>query len=106
MLILAIKLIKEKVSTVEIAFIGLDSLSYQNGNSEFDKTYLRIVIFVLRLMAMLIIPAYNAVITSYLAIRKPEIPFTNLEEFIDDGRYLLAMPFQSFTYFYFKVMFS
>lgn len=99
------RIVKEKVSNVEVAFIGLDSLCCQYGNRDPEKNYLRIVSFALRMMAIIIVSAYNADIISYLAIREAQIPFRNLEEFNNDGSYLIALPSQSFVENYFKVIY-
>lgn len=93
----------EKASIIDFAFIGLHSFCNQSGCHDLKNIHLRIVIITLRIVALLIIPAYGAVITSYLAVQIPRIPFSNLDEFIEDKGYVLAMYRSRFLKYYYGV---
>lgn len=99
------KLLKiKKFSAIDLVFIGLDHICNQNGARDFKKIQFRIACYTIRILAMFVVPAYSAIIISFLAISVLKIPFRNLEEFKMDGRYKLLVPIGSYMDYYFKVI--
>lgn len=68
-----------------------------------ENTSLRILSLGMSILGMVIINSFGAVITAFLAIQIVEIPFTNLEEFLENGKYKLGVDGQDFLYTYLKV---
>lgn len=92
----------EKISTVDCLFIGFECFCNQLGwNHDIKKFSFRIIGFTFQLTAFFVIPAYAATIISYLAIKIPIIPFTNLMEFVENGEYVLAFHKYHFLEYYF-----
>lgn len=94
----------EKASGIDLAFAGLDLFCNQNGCEEFNNFNFKILLITFRIVALLILPAYGAVVTSYLAVQIPKIPFRNLDEFITENKgYVLALYRSRFVKYYFEV---
>lgn len=90
---------------VDIIFIGLDSFCNQDSGLDLKRLNFRIIIITIRFLALFIIPAYGAVITSFLAVKIVQMPFRNLEEFVKNGKYLILLESPSFIKNYFSVKF-
>lgn len=63
----------------------------------------KILVFMLRFTAIFITAAYSARIISFLALQIPNIPFTNLDEFLKNGEYAFAKTPGNFSGFYLEV---
>lgn len=50
--------------------------------------------------------SFGCVITSFLSIKIPVIPFKTFEEFVDNGQFQLTLPDFGLTAIYFRVKFS
>lgn len=97
-LILATQFLLERVShknnqthLIGIIFIGLETLCNQRGSEEIKNISIRIICFLLRIITIFSISAYGADITSYLAIRNSQAPFSNLTEFLKTNEYKLVI---------------
>ena len=69
--------------------MGMEVLCNQCGNDRMENIPLRIVNIVLRLTALIMLSAYGAIITSFMTVKTIEIPFSNLEEFLQNGKFKL-----------------
>lgn len=105
LLIFIKRMLKENISSVEVAFAGLDPFCNQDGSCDFKKHSLRLVQFMSRLISIFIITVYNAIFISYLFINAPHIPFKSLEEFSRNGQYQLILFERSLAAYYFEVIF-
>lgn len=88
---------------VDNLFAIFECLCSQDGGEDFKKISSRIVSIFMRFLAIMVIGSFGAVITSYLAVEIPEIPFKNLEEFDRHGRYQLITVKSDYTEVFFNV---
>ena len=82
---------KDKRSFTDNLFIGFEVLCNQNGNEEINAISSRIVCIALNIPAIVILTAFSAIITSYLAVETFDPPFKNMKEFMENGRYKLQI---------------
>lgn len=84
--------ISENVSYLDLAFLGFESMCIQMGVKEdFRNKSFRILSITFQATALFLVPAYGAVIISFLTVRKPDVPFRNVEEFVENGQYVLGV---------------
>ena len=76
---------------IDDLFLGFETFCNQCGNEHIDSAYLRFECISLRFASIMSISLYGAIITSYFAVETYEPPFTNLEEFINNGEYRLLL---------------
>lgn len=100
-LILASNIKSKKKSLVDNIFLVFEILCNQSGNQDTD-TFMKIILLAMSITGIIIVNSFNSVITAFLAVEIPQIPFTNLDQFLQNGQYHLAIP-HSFTFFYFEV---
>lgn len=72
---------------VDQIFIGLETICNQCGNDQIKTIPLRTLSFSLRISSFIVLGSFGAVVTSYLTVKIPLIPFTNRDEFIRNGKY-------------------
>lgn len=77
----------DRRSLVDDIFIGFESISNQSGNDNVEKISCRIICISLRAASLFVLGSLGAVITSFLTVEIPQVPFTNLEEFSANGQY-------------------
>ena len=107
----ALILIIQKIITergrnyVDNLFLTLENFCNQSGNDNLRNTSIRIICISTRIAALITAISFGAVITSFFAVEIPEIPFTNLEEFVQNGHYKLVLNNDSieFMHSYFEV---
>ncbi|PSN40520.1 Ionotropic receptor 157 [Blattella germanica] len=63
---------------------------------------IRLVIISACVIGYIVYLAYSAMLFSFLAVRKYEMPFNNLKELIDDGRYKLGLIENTADFLFFK----
>lgn len=68
-----------------------------------DSITFRLATIAYRIVTMVIVPAYSATITAYLAVRIPIIPFRDLKGFVKNGEYRLGVIPTRYPYKYFMV---
>ena len=62
--------------------------SNEEGN---ETNSLKIVLLMMNILGFVIVNSFGAVITAFLSVKIPIIPFNNLEEFGKDGGYILQL---------------
>lgn len=80
-------------------FIGFEILCNQKGSKDEENVSFRIVKLMFRIIAIFLTASYGADIISFLAIKIPEIPFTNLDEFFKINDYHLIANSDNFQSF-------
>lgn len=81
----------KKIDFVDAAFLSIETFYTQCGNDKIESFSLRLISITLRITAIIVIACYGAVITSFLAVKIPKIPFKNVHEFLENGEYRLAL---------------
>lgn len=92
---------EERTLTDDI-FLIIESLCNQSGNDKIKSIFMRIMSIGSRMVAIIFMGAFSAVITSFLTVEIPQIPFSNLEEFVENGRFKLILPEWSPSEIYFQ----
>jgi hypothetical protein len=64
---------------------------------------MRLALLTVHASSLILISYYSAAFTTDLTLQDPALPFTNFEEFLKDGSYLLGMMPKSAQMDYFKV---
>lgn len=75
----------------------------QSTNDTTQNAYLKIISVFSQILALIITSSFGAVIASFVAVENLEVPFTNIEEFVQNGEYKLALYRDTFLdqrYFY------
>jgi hypothetical protein len=77
------KYTEETKGTASLTYLyfGLEAMCNQSSGAELKNVSFRIASFSLRIISILSIAAYGAVITSFLTIKIPKEPFSNASEF-------------------------
>lgn len=88
---------------IDNLFLALETFCNQCGNEVIETSPLRLIVISLRLIAIMSIAMYGAVITSFFAIEIFKLPFTNLEELVNNGEYKFVVPYRDPFTFYLKV---
>lgn len=91
-------------SLVDNVFLVFELFCSQTGNEEMETISLRIVGLSMGIIGMVIVNSFGAVITSFIAVHNFEIPFTNLDQFLENGQYKLMTDDLDFMYNYLKVL--
>ena len=81
---------QEKRHITDDIFIGLEYLCNQCGNDEIKNSSLRIASLFLRLIFVIAMASFGAVVTSYLAVKTPEVSFVDLQSFLQNGKYKIV----------------
>ncbi|XP_074094952.1 glutamate receptor 1 isoform X1 [Cotesia typhae] len=69
-------------------YLNVWGIFCQQGLSEFPaRTSLRIVYFAMLVSAFILSAAYSAALISFLAVSEDKLPFSSLDEFVEDGTY-------------------
>ena len=79
-------------NSVDNLFLTFETICNQSGNDKMENISLRMICIALRMVAFIITAHFGAVITSFLAVEIPRIPFKNLEGLIVNNEYKLALP--------------
>lgn len=76
---------------IDDLFICFEILCNQNGNEEMRSVSLRTSCLAISLAAIIVFSSYGATITSFLTVESFDRPFTNIEEFLKNGKYKLLI---------------
>ena len=76
------------------------------SNEDAENVSLRIAFLMFNIIGLVLVNSFGAVITSYLFADNPEIPFHNLEEFMQNGQYKLLFYNNSVVHTYLEVFYS
>lgn len=83
---------KNNRTLIDDLLIGLESLCNQSGSRfQYENIPFRILWVVLRMISYMALASFGAVITSFLTTEIPQIPFQNIEEFVQNGEYELVV---------------
>ena len=69
----------------------MESFCSQCGNDDIESNSLRHICILLRAIAFIAIALYGATITSFFAVETFRAPFTNMEEFVGNGKYRILL---------------
>lgn len=82
----------ENISIFDFVFHGFEVFCDQIGCIEdFKTSSFRLLSISFRLAALFVLPSYGSVITSFLTVKILDIPFENLDEFANNGKYVLEV---------------
>lgn len=84
-------------------FLVFEIFCNQSGNAEMENISLRILCLGINILGLVLIISFGAAITAFLAVQIVEIPFTNLDEFFENGKYKLSIDSPNFVSSYLKV---
>lgn len=76
---------------VDNSFLTFENFCNQSGNDYMQNISLRIACLATRMNAFIIVSCFGAVVISYIAVEIPNVPFTNLEEFLQNGKFKLVL---------------
>lgn len=93
--------LKKAASAIDNTFLIFERLCNQSSNGKMKNYYLKLVCILSQMIALTITASFGAVITSYVAVETLQVPFTNIEEFVENGRYKFATKPESFVDQYF-----
>lgn len=76
---------------VDNLFFVFEFFCNQNGNEVMENIFIRIVALGMSIIGLVLVNSFGAVITAYLAVEIPKIPFIDFDQFVENGQYQLAM---------------
>lgn len=89
---------------IDDLLIGLETFCNQNGISfDYKNISLKILYMLLRNISYIALVSFGAVITSFLAVEIPKIPFQTVDEFVQNGKYQLLVLNASYVHLYLLV---
>ena len=91
----------EERSFTDNIFLIFESFCNQTGNDKMENIFLRIISLESRMIAIILMATFSAVITSFLTLEIPEIPFHNFQQFVRNGQFKLILSKRSPFYLYF-----
>lgn len=98
------KILKSNRFFVDNLFLVFETFSNQIGNEDMKNISFRFFYLIISMVSIVVANSYAGIITAFLAIEIPEIPFRNFPEFIRNGQYQLAMNKDETLLFYLKVI--
>lgn len=91
-ILLIFSLVKNRtVFLIDDAFISFESFCNQNGSDDVKNISSRIICIALRMTSMVLTLSFGAVITSFFSAQIPKVPFSDLQEFFQNGEYKLEI---------------